>query len=304
MSLHLRWLVVGALLSSSGALAQGVSDGPTCDRLISLNHAGVYIAYPQPMAEPKLLLARGSMPYDPNARFFYVPGFGPRLTISRDEGVWHVRTRTRSEKPQGTDTALVYRPGVTTRCSPNSFLEAFDENGRFVALRGYENYHAERPSRNLSTALPTYFHFKIKDRLSVETDGCTRTDDRIAFPGFSKIYSFQVQADSQVAGNLAPIGTAVADPSNPSRGIVSKYDGLSSEFAYDSSERRRPACFGFTIPLPTNGFSRRLGWGGSSLVDARLAGQSWRPVSTEIFIKRLRGRSVLQVVSMNVGWSR
>jgi hypothetical protein len=298
-----RWLWLGIVLSPSGALAQQFSDGPICDRLVALNHAGIYIAYPQSGADPTLMPIKGSMAYNPNARFFFVPGFGPRLTTSQDEGVWHIRTRTQSETPKGTDTALVFRAKMLTRCSPNEALGAFDQNTSFVTLRGYENYHAEHPSRNLSTALHENFHLKIQDRQARASDGCTWTDDRSAFPNFSRIYSFQAEADSHVAGELAPLGSATAD--QPSL-FATKYDGLSSEFAYDVGNTGRPACFGFTIPLPTNGLSRRSNfWGGSSnLMTAQFAGQTWRPVSTEVAIKRLRGRTVLSVKNVTIVWSR
>jgi hypothetical protein len=302
MSRALKWLCLGALLFPSVALSQEISDGQTCDRLVALNHAGVYIAYPQPTGDPLLAPVKGIMSYNPNARFFFVPGFGPRLTLSQEEGVWHVRTRTQSHQPQGTDTALVFRAKIKTRCSPNDFLGAFDQNTSFVGLRGYENYHAEKPERNLSTSLHENFHLKIKDTLSTESDGCTWTDNRSAFPVFSQIYSFQAQADNRLAAELTPVGSAIAEQP---RVLVTKYDGLSSEFAYDVGETGRPACFGFTIPLPTNGLSRRSTlWGNSNLMTAQLAGQNWKPVSTEIAIKRLRGRTVLNVKSMTISWSR
>ncbi len=242
------------------------------------------------------------MPYDPAARFFFVPGYGSRLTVSQEEeGVWHIRTRTRSQQPLGTDTALVFRPPVKTRCSPNDFLSAFDDNTRFVTLRGYENYHADQPPRSPSTALHSNFHLRIKDRLSSERDGCTWTDERSAFPNLSRIYSFEVDAKSRVAANLDPISSVVAAEQEVP--YSSRFDGLSSEFAYDPREGAvRPACFGFTMALPTNGLARS--WTGAKLARAQLAGQAWKPVSTEIRIKRLRGRNVLAVKSTTVNWSR
>jgi hypothetical protein len=301
MTYNARWVSIVALLVPLGVHAQSTDDSLICRQLVARNYAGIYIAYPKESQQWDLRLVQGGMRYDPTARFFFVPGYGPRLTVSQqEEGVWHVRTRTRSQQPRGTDTALVFRPSVTTRCSPNDLLSAFDNNSQFVTLRGYENYHADDPSRSPSTALHSNFHMRIKDRLSSEADGCTWTDDRAAFPHLARIYSFETDAASRVAANLDPISPVFAQPQTP----ASRYDGLSSEFAYDRREGEvQPACFGFTIALPTNGLARSW-FDNAKLMSARQAGQSWNPVSTEIRIKRLRGRDVLTVKSMTVTWSR
>jgi hypothetical protein len=292
-----RWLAVGAALMPSAIYAQS-SDGMVCNQLVALNHAGLYIAYPSPTGQPDVRPVSAAMQYDPAARFFYVPGFGPRLVVSKDdEGLWHVRTRTRSQAPQGTDSALVYRPPVRTRCSPNSALPAFDDNTQFVNLRGYENFHAEQPTRSPSTALHTNFHLRIKDKLSPEVDGCTWTDDRSAFR-LAQIYSFEVNASSRTASSLDPLSAAVAATEDVT--YSPRFDGLSSEFAYDSRESGQPACFGFTMALPTNGLARS--WSFSKLINARTTAATWRPVSTEILIKRIRGRSVLSVKNVKVTW--
>ena len=289
--------LISLMLFAGVAVAQEAADGRVCDQLISLNHAGLYISYPQDAPDHKPRLVRGPMLYTANARFYFVPGFGPRLTRSRDEGVWHIRTQSQSLARRGTDTALVYRPGYSTRCDPQG-LRAFDENERFQPLLGYQRYHATLESeRRPSTALTQGFHFRIKDNLS--QSGCSRTDDRQVFPDLAAIYGFDSQGENALAKALTIVRPVYATVKSVN------YDGLSSEFAYDPGGGAKPACFGFTMALPTNGLSKEGSFfGPSNLELARRAGLSWRPSSTNLVIKRLRGRNVLEVYNRTVEWER
>jgi hypothetical protein len=289
--------LIPLLLVSVGAMAQEAADSEICERLISLNHAGLYISYPGGVPGERLREARGSMPYDPNARFYFVPGFGPRLTRSQDEGVWHIRTQSQSVVRRGTDTALVYRPAFSTRCDPQGLL-AFNENDRFIPLLSYQRHHATLESeRRPSTALSQGFHFQIRDRLSSQANGCSPTDDRQAFPDLAALYGFDSQGENALANALTIVRPVYATVKSAA------YDGLSSEFAYDRGDGTKPACFGFTMALPTNGLSKDGSFfGPSNLELARRAGQVWRPMSTSLVIKRLRGRTLLNVYNKTVLW--
>jgi hypothetical protein len=291
--------LIPLLLFAGVAVSQEAADGRVCDQLISLNHAGLYISYPQDAPEEKPRAVRGPMPYTANARFYFVPGFGPRLTRSQDEGVWHIRTQSKSVARRGTDTALVYRPAYSTLCDPQG-LHAFNENERFLPLLGYQRYHATLESeRRPSTALSQGFHFRIKDNLSSDKSRCSPTDDRQAFPHPAAIYGFDSQGENALAEALTIVRPVYATVKSVN------YDGLSSEFAYDRGGGAKPACFGFTMALPTNGLSKEGSFlGPSNLELARRAGQSWRPSSTNLVIKRLRGRNVLQVYNRTVEWER
>jgi hypothetical protein len=286
--------LISILLIAGGAVAQEASDSAICDQLISLNHAGLYISYPDGLRE-----ARGPMPYTANARFYFVPGFGPRLARSQDEGVWHIRTQSQSVARRGTDTALVYRPAFSTRCDPQGLL-AFNENDRFVPLLSYQRYHATLESeRRPSTALSQGFHFQIQDSLSSQANGCSSTDDRRAFSDLAAMYGFDSQGENALAKTLTIVRPVYATAKS------AVYDGLSSEFAYDRGGGTKPACFGFTMALPTNGLSKDGSFfGPSNLELARRAGQVWKPSRTSLVIKRLRCRNVLNVYNRTVEWER
>src|SRR5712664_1225851 len=291
--------LISVLLLAGGAVAQEATDSEICERLISLNHAGLYISYAQDMTGDRLREARGPMPYSATARFFFVPGYGPRLTRSQDEGVWHIRTQSQSAVRRGTDTALVYRPAFSTWCDPQGLL-AFNENDRFIPLLSYQRYHATLESeRRPSTALSQGFHFRIKDSLSSQASRCSSTDDRQAFSDLAAIYGFDSQGENALAKALTIVRPVYATVKSTT------FDGLSSEFAYDRGGGTKPACFGFTMAVPTNGLSRDGSFfGPSNLELARRAGHSWKPSLTSLVIKRLRGRNVLSVYSKTVEWER
>lgn len=289
--------VVPFLLVAS-ASAQQDGDSAVCAQLNKLNRTGLFIFYPSMGPGGTVQPLRSSMPYSASARFFYYDVASAR---GSEEGVWHIRTQTTARVRKGTDTALVYRPGVQTRCDPRG-LRAFDENERFVPLTEYQRYHtASRNDQRSSTALQQGFHFRIMDERPDATVGCVSTDDRGAYPDLATVYGFDSEASNAVARNFAVVSAVSAIPHN-----TETYDGLSSEFAYDIGGTGRAACFGFTMALPTGGLSKaRFSlFGKSNLERARDAGEGWAPSSTSVLIKQLRGRNVVQVFRRTIEWSR
>ena len=66
-----------------------------------------------------------------------------------------------------------------------------------------------------------------------------------------------------------------------------RYAGLSSEFAYQSSDEQ--VCFGFSAPFPTK--------------SGAYAGDNWQPKETLVVIKRLQGRKVSGAYRNLIPWS-
>ena len=275
-----------ALLSLPAHLAKAQpDDGLVCRQLVQLARSGLYIAHEGGR------IARvegGPVNYDPDARFYYLPGRSNNR-VSK-ERVWHVRTQTRARAAPSADTAVVYRPPVTTQCSNGRRLFAFNVDERFVSLRRYIDHHAAVGGRT-DAGLRDYFHLKIRDPGSNQ---CVRTDDRSVYGNLETIYAFDgvVRTQPKVARAFTFTRSAYA-------AVATGFASLSSEFAHRSGDG--PACFGFSGPLPTYPVS---GFFASRDRLARQAAKKWQPTTTSIVIKQLDGRHVSQVVNTTVAWSR
>jgi hypothetical protein len=277
-----------SICSQQAAVAQPVSDRQACATILAKSRsghffksgAGLYISY-RGTAEP-MLIGATPVPYRPDARLYFVPSGRAFLVGNRAEGVWHIRTQTTAANASGADMALVYRPPVITRCSRGLPLPAFDSNHLFTPLNSYIDHHPspDEPSRP-DPSLSKYFHFRIQD--PTQPDGCVQTDNRQVFRNLKDIYGFKavIRTEEQVAQWLTFAPSVKAAE-------ATDYAGLSSEFAY--LYRAEPACFGFTVPVPTKS------WG--------ISAHDWIPLQTSIVIKRLRGRAVLPVAHKSITWTR
>jgi hypothetical protein len=226
-----------------------------------------------------------SMPYDARARLFFIPNGGGVNVRPGGEAVWNVRTET-VETPENPAAPFarvaaghvtLWRPGIKTRCSPNSALPQFDSlNSRHVSLYEFAQHHPIDPADNQARS-PT-----LRDRLHMQVEpDCKSTDDTIvsgqdrwAAYGFDKIPN-----DPRL------IKTIFRDPAS-SRARQSIGTGNEQRAAYTmeftiltGQAGAVPACFGFTIPVPV-----QRGWFG------RLEpNDDWRPYRTNVRIRRVPG---------------
>jgi hypothetical protein len=210
--------------------------------------------------------ANGSNVFDPEARFYYVPGPVP----ASEEGVWHVRTQTEAENVGGADQAFVKRPAIRTQCSPNAPLEISPDGPR-VSVEDYVDYHNGRRG---GWDFGRYFHFQIQDSPGRD---CISTGGR-QMGNLNEIYGFEgVMRRARQVENYSFLSGASAGR------LTTRYAGLSSEFAYRNPQE--PACFSFNGPTLTR----------SNLAQSDIV---WRPQTTTVWIKRLRGRQVIQAVDV------
>lgn len=220
--------------------------------------------------------------YRHEARFYYVPRYN-----AGEEGVWHIRTQTRTAEPRGADQVYLDRPFTDTRCSRKRGRPLALLDDRYYDLSQYAEHHGPGQTEDGRrwgykdwSELANKFHFEIEDRQARE--GCLSTDDRFAFKKWST-YGFEGVAPEpsrqQQALRWGP-NAAIAQP-------APKHDGLSSEFRY--YDGAGPVCLSFVAPLST--FS----------IDRTAANR--RPASTSIIIQRLQGRTVTRLESTTVRWN-
>jgi hypothetical protein len=167
---------------------------------------------------------------------------------------------------------------------------------RMVSLGTYLDHHLSNPNnpRPKSQALSRGFHMKVQD----VTDGaCIATDDRREYD-VAGIYGFDDTDRRYFATNFEAT-TSVAQPAAASV-VSSKYQGLSSEFAY--RDNPAAACVSFAAPIPTGQVSPQHGFWTTAYDDAFQAAATWKPSSTLIVLKRLEGRRVINVISKTIWW--
>lgn len=238
----------------------------------------------------------GKLRYRVNSRFYYVPRARASFSERSGEGVWHIRTQTVAAAAPRANRAYVYRPPIASRCSGGVPLLAFEPDDRLVELNRYVDYHApNRNGREQERQLRDYFHFKMQNPENGDCVTGIRTDE---LGNLEDIYAFKTvkREDTptpfEVASSFS--GPAVA---LPSKELTSRYQGLSSEFAY------RPtagiSCVSFSPPLPT-GPVPRTGWNAEA--NAINAAAVWKPKATSVVLKRFRGRKVIELVSKVIDW--
>lgn len=275
-----RAIISTLLVLQSYGLAFAIDDAAVCSSLRSTGGTGLYLAYPafSSMAvnsNAKNCDALGGFCltkvadrnlFDESARFYFVPQSIPRT----EEGVWHIRTQTKAMNLDGADQAYLARAAVRTRCSPTRLLDAFQGGWAYVPLNDYIDHHAVDSEARLSPEIGNFFHFAIQDPPG--GPACIATDDRSKFKDVHGIYGFS--DDVARKQKFAARHFGISAHANTS------YAGLSSEFAY--YDQPDPPCFGFAAPKPT-----RTEYLGQNI--------DWKPSSTMIWIKRLRGREVIPV---------
>ncbi|MEH2612968.1 hypothetical protein V1293_005257 [Bradyrhizobium sp. AZCC 1693] len=260
------------------AWGQYLEDATVCGSLTRDARRGLYVAYPAFSAgatkvraeggcgtDPGLCVSRvnGANVFDPSVKFYYVPVPVP----ANEEGVWHVRTQTQALNVGGADLAMIKRPAIKTQCSPDAPLEISPDVPR-VSVDDYIDYHNGRRG---GWDFGRYFHFRIQD----PPGGCISTGSR-AMGNLNEIYGFE---------GVARRAREVASYSLLSRAnaATTRYAGLSSEFAYRNPQEA--ACFAFSGPTLTRS-------------DMAQSDIDWRPQTTTVWIKRLRGRQVMQAIDV------
>jgi hypothetical protein len=271
------------------AVAQYFDDNTNC---ASLTQSGLYYYSSENGAAVLTRVGNGQLRYQANSRFYFVAPPRAQIGTQGEENVWHIRTQTQASAAPRASTVYVYRPSVVTRCSAGTALPEFSPDDRFVEINRYIDYHAADNNREPDPGLQRYFHLQVQD---LQSGACIRTDDRAAYGNIETIYGFPDirRTETQTA---VESGTSL---STPVRAGHVQYQGLSSEFAYRDGAGNR--CFAFTAPLPT-GVAARSFWS-SRYAAAMDAAGTWRPVSTLVVIKRLRGRRVTDVMDATVHWA-
>ncbi len=286
----LMTLTLSVLTAGGSASGQQIDDELNCRALAK---PGLYyLTYPEGGSPVIIPVNAASIRYQANSRFYFLTSPRAQLLPEGGEAVWHIRTQTRASAAPAANTVYVYRPAITTQCSPTALPE-YPPDQRFVEINRYIDYHAPNNNgRQPNPGLHEYFHFAQRD---VSTGRCIRTDDRNVYGNLADVYGFPdiSRTDTQtIAENRMSISsTAFA--------ARSRYQGLSSEFAYRGGSSTR--CFAFTAPLPTGPVTH--GWFASPYSAALEAARNWHPVSTLVVVKRLRGGKVLEVISQNIRWT-
>ena len=225
------------------------------------------------------------LPYHAEGRLFMAGG---KVLAGREE-VWSVRTET-IEAP-GMDTrsrveasnVKLWRPGITTECSPKDPLLQFGSwfNTRWVTMREYAQNHADDISRNpLGT--------KMKDRLHLDLmDGggdCVGSNSDAVTGGRRwATYGFERLPD-----DIDVLRTIYGDEAERRRqkkdaGTRASY---TTEFAVvKAGDSAAPACFGFSVPTNDSySFS------------------TWQPYQTMIRLWRVRKGGDRTPIALTVTW--
>jgi hypothetical protein len=232
------------------------------------------------------------LPYLTAARFFFVPNGGAMLQPG-EEAVWSVRTET-VETPDAdfarfrAQFVTLWRPGIKTKCSPNSALTTFSSfEDRNVTLYKYAQHHPIDPNDDLSRSA------KIQNRLhmKVESPGCTLTDDTaVAGPDRWDAYGFEkIPDDPRLIKTI--FKNPNSDAAKQSIGVGKELRAAyTMEFTIASGQPTAvpaPACFGFTVPIPVK----------SSFFGRPVLGQEedWRPHLTKVRFRRVPGGNLPSV---------
>ncbi len=289
-----RSFLIAATMLCFGGPATALDDPAVCKRLTQTTGGGLFLAYPNGAPALSRLGAQATCDndggfcfikvgnrnmFDDTARFYFLPAPVPR----KEEGVWHIRTQTRAMNLAGADQAYLARPAVTTRCHSDQPLEV-SPTGPFVQINDYIDHHGGPGDNRPVLPLSRFFHFQIQE--PVGGPNCIATDDRRAFGDLKSIYGFDdvARTPKLVSRLFSFVGPAAAAPT--------VYAGLSSEFAYQDSAD--PPCFGFSVPRITR----------TEYLNEKV---DWKPSSTTVWIKRLRGKQVINVpewTARAVSWSQ
>ncbi|MGY2811999.1 hypothetical protein [Bradyrhizobium sp. USDA 4506] len=273
--------------------AQSVDADQLCPRLQT---SGLYYAYMGSDGQVVTrLVGSGKLHYSVNSRFIYSPPGPP--PGDGDEGVWHIRTQTTAAAAPRANRVYVYRPPILSRCSGGNPLLSFNRDDRFVEINRYVDYHAADGSREQERQLHDYFHFKMQNPENGDCAKGIRTDDAslLGHYVFQTVRREDTPTDYEVASTIAPPAHAAPKPE-----LTSRYQGLSSEFAY--RETSGMACVSFSPPLPT-GPVRRTGWFSDAESNAVEAATVWKPRTTSVVLKRVRGRRVVELVNQVISWN-
>jgi hypothetical protein len=284
---------ISAAAIGSAVHAQMFDDDRVCS---ILPKPGLYYVYAGPDASLTAhLVADTQLSYRVNSRFYYKPRVQVDLSEPGDEGVWHIRTQTSAAAAPRANMAYVYRPPVVSRCSNGQPLYAFSPNDRLFDFNRFVDYHAKnRNGRERDSGLRDFFHFEMQDP---QTGKCgIRTDDANALGSLEDIYAFRdVKRDDTLTAF-----ESTTSFSTPAFAMTSKYQGLTSEFAYRTTAGS--SCVSFSPPLPTGPVPR--GWFATAESAAIDAAAVWKPKTTSIVLKRFRGRKVMELVSKSIGWDQ
>jgi len=275
-------LCAAAIAAQAPALA--ASDRVQCERLLGSGRPGLYLA-----AGDELAPVGGAARYTASGRLFYLvaDSGGRAFRVSRAT-VWHVRTQTTGNAGEA-DEAFVSRDAVTTECSGGKPLPSFGPSGRFVSLPRYLDHHAaSAAAQKYDAPLGADFHFVVSD--PTQRVACAgRTDDpRTLGRDLRQVYGFEGVTRSD---------GLLARSTQTSRALASAapvYSGLSSELAYVAAGE--PACFGFTMPMPT-----RSSLIGQILPFLRGGPADWQPQRTEIDIQTIPQGARLRSIALS--WS-
>lgn len=286
-------LYISAAAISSSANAQMLDNDQVCP---SLPKPGLYYVYAEPGSRlTAYMVADAPLNYRINSRFYYKPRVPADLSEPGDEGVWHIRTQTSAAAAPRANMAYVYRPPVMTRCSNGLALNAFSPNDRFVELNRYVDYHAkDRNGRERDSGLRDFFHFEMQDP---QTGKCgIRTDDANVLGRLEDIYAFR----DVKRGDTLTAFESTTSVSTPAVALTSKYQGLTSEFAYRTTAGS--SCVSFSPPLPTGPVRR--GWFATAESAAIDAAAVWKPKTTFVVLKRFRGRKIMELFNTSIEWNQ
>jgi hypothetical protein len=278
-----------ALAMGGQAQAQSLDNEQICP---GLQKPGLYYVYADAGQIVSRQVGSGRLRYSVNSRFYYVPRAQASFAGRNDEGVWHIRTQTVAADAPRANEAYVYRQPIVSRCSGGVPLFAFSSNERFVPLNRYVDYHApKRNGREQEPQLRDYFHFKMQNPENGDCATGIRTDAANLSGSLEDIYAFKTvkREDTPTSYEVATtlFGPAVA---LPTKELTSRYQGLTSEFAYRYTAGN--SCVSFSPPLPT----------GAGSLNAISAAAVWKPKTTSVVLKRFRGRNVVELVSKVISW--
>lgn len=275
------------------------ADRAACDQLAGRG-GGLFIVYPSGLTPDNaarngqigngqhyLRVNGAAIPYEPSARFFFIPNGGSMTIAPGREAVWSVRTETVEPPPPpigqdfrrvAANAVMLWRPGIKTKCSARE-LPTFDAlNSRYVGLQEYAQHHPIDPLDDLSRSptLQTLLHMKVNADCVSTDDVAISGPDRWAAYGFEKIPNDRtlVRTVFKRDANGSRAREGVANSREQQRAAYTK------EFTIVTAERRAiAACFGFSVPLPTE--RSFFGFVGN--------GNDWRPFRTSIRIQRVDG---------------
>lgn len=289
-------LILAAPTPAIAQMPDWHDDQAVCRQLVG-NGGGLFVVYPSFGAiDPafrsgqlgdgrRYVRVNGTpLPYQTAARFFFVPNGGAMMRTG-EEAVWSVRTET-VETPDANFSRFqaqfvtLWRPGIKTRCSPDSALDTFSSfEDRNVTLYKYAQHHPIDPNDDQSRSA------KIQSRLhmKIEAAGCKLSDNTdVSGPDRWDAYGFE-----KIPNDHRLVRTIFKNPDSEAakRSIGAGNElraAYTMEFTIATGQPTAvPACFGFTVPIPVK----------SSLFGYPVMGQEgdWRPHLTKIRFRRVPG---------------